>query len=137
MPLLLLLLLLLLAPAVPLKAPVGTAAPSLPRQFSADVAVTSHLTEPQQAYPPSVRLLRVRYDWERRLARAEVLQGRDQGKVFVRRYDAVRWLEELEYWSSTALTCGLMWRAAARVRGQARQVPAVRARVPGRGHARA
>lgn len=80
----------LLVPADEAQArPTGTVAPALPTQFRADVVVTSHLTEPAQAYPPSVRELAVQYDFEQRVARAEVRRGHDQGKVFVRRYDMV------------------------------------------------
>lgn len=70
--------------------PAGTVAPALPTQFRADVVMTSHLTEPAQAYPPSVREMAIQYDFEQRIARAEVRKGHDQGKVFVRRYDTVR-----------------------------------------------
>lgn len=72
------------------QAAMGKVPPMLPRQFQAEVVVTSHLTEPDQVYPPSVRRLLVQYDYDQQIAKAEVLQGHDQNKVFVRRYDTVR-----------------------------------------------
>jgi hypothetical protein len=84
--------------------PTGTVAPVLPTQFRADVVMTSHLTEPAQSYPPSVRELAVQYDFEQRVARAEVRRGHDQGKVFVRRYDTVPRVNKASGCAPTRLT---------------------------------
>ncbi|GLE05489.1 hypothetical protein PINS_up014512 [Pythium insidiosum] len=69
---------------------VGREPPVLPRQFQAELAIVSHLTDPRQSYPPSRREMRVLYDYDNKLARADVLEGHDAGKSFVRRYDIVR-----------------------------------------------
>lgn len=74
------------------SATVGTGRlpPVLPTQFSADVSIVSHLTDPRQSYPPSVRTMRIQYDYEQQVARAEMLRGHDANKTFVRRYDQKR-----------------------------------------------
>ncbi|OWZ12378.1 hypothetical protein PHMEG_00014472 [Phytophthora megakarya] len=61
--------------------------PQLPRHFEAEVQVLSHLTDPRQEYPPSMGRMKVQYDFDQQLARAEVLAGYNAGKTFVRRYD--------------------------------------------------
>ncbi|KAL4176891.1 hypothetical protein KRP22_001828 [Phytophthora ramorum] len=61
--------------------------PQLPRQFQAEVQVLSHLTDPRQEYPPSMGRMRVQYDFDQQLARAEMVEGYNAGKTFVRRYD--------------------------------------------------
>ncbi|KAJ0410740.1 hypothetical protein ATCC90586_006843 [Pythium insidiosum] len=68
-------------------ASVDRTPPALPRQFQAELAIVSHLTDPRQSYPPSRREMRVLYDYDNKLARADVLEGHDAGKSFVRRYD--------------------------------------------------
>lgn len=64
--------------------------PTLPTQFSADVAVVSHLTDPRQSYPPSARHMRIQYDFAQRVAKAEMLRGYEANKTYVRRYDTKR-----------------------------------------------
>lgn len=64
--------------------------PQLPRQFRAEVQVLSHLTDPRQEYPPSMGRMKVQYDFDQQLAQAEMLQGYNAGKTFVRRYDQVQ-----------------------------------------------
>jgi hypothetical protein len=49
----------------------------------------SHLTDPRQDYPPSLGRMKVQYDFDQQVARAEMLQGYNAGKTFVRRYDQV------------------------------------------------
>ncbi|KAK1934674.1 hypothetical protein P3T76_011283 [Phytophthora citrophthora] len=61
--------------------------PVLPRQFQAEVQVLSHLTDPRQDYPPSRGRMKIQYDFDQQLARAEMLEGYNAGKTFVRRYD--------------------------------------------------
>jgi hypothetical protein len=64
-------------------------APVLPTQFAADLHVISHLTDPSQEYPPSMRKLKIQYDFDQKMAKAVVLKGYDAGKTYVRRYDEV------------------------------------------------
>lgn len=64
--------------------------PVLPTQFSADVSTVSHLTDPRQTYPPSVRLMKIQYDFEQQVAKAEMLRGYETNKTYVRRYDQKR-----------------------------------------------
>ncbi|TYZ61033.1 hypothetical protein PybrP1_012122 [[Pythium] brassicae (nom. inval.)] len=64
--------------------------PALPTQFSADVSIVSHLTDPRQRYPPSSRLMRIQYDWEQQVAKAEMRRGFEANKTYVRRYDQRR-----------------------------------------------
>ncbi|TMW65948.1 hypothetical protein Poli38472_003713 [Pythium oligandrum] len=61
--------------------------PSLPRQFQADLLIVSHLTNPQQHYPHSRREIRIQYDYDQGIARADMLKGYEVGKTYVRRYD--------------------------------------------------
>ncbi|KAE9016708.1 hypothetical protein PF002_g9357 [Phytophthora fragariae] len=82
LPLLLLLLVLLVKVVYSARSP-----PQLPRQFQAEVQVLSHLTDPRQDYPPSVGRMKVQYDFDQQLALAEMLEGYNAGKTFVRRYD--------------------------------------------------
>ncbi|KAJ0405443.1 hypothetical protein P43SY_005062 [Pythium insidiosum] len=65
-------------------ASVDRTPPALPRQFQAELAIVSHLTDPRQSYPPSRREMRVLYDYDNKLARADVLEGHDAGKSFMR-----------------------------------------------------
>ncbi|ETK86951.1 hypothetical protein F441_08618 [Phytophthora nicotianae CJ01A1] len=76
------LLLLLLDSAFSARSP-----PQLPHQFQAEVHVLSHLTDPRQEYPPSMGRMKVQYDFDQQLARAEMLEGYNAGKTFLRRYD--------------------------------------------------
>ncbi|KAF1334034.1 hypothetical protein FI667_g1925, partial [Globisporangium splendens] len=68
----------------------GDVPPMLPTQFRADVTIMSHLTDPRQRYPPSVRRMRVQYDLQQQLAKAEMLEGYETNKTYVRRYDQKR-----------------------------------------------
>lgn len=61
--------------------------PALPRQFGADLTVVSHLTDPRQNYPPSVREMSIQYDFDQKIARADVTKGYESGKTYIRRYD--------------------------------------------------
>ncbi|ETL93517.1 hypothetical protein L917_08302 [Phytophthora nicotianae] len=76
------LLLLLLDSAFSARSP-----PQLPHQFQAEVHVLSHLTDPRQEYPLSMGRMKVQYDFDQQLARAEMLEGYNAGKTFLRRYD--------------------------------------------------
>lgn len=61
--------------------------PSFPRRFTATVEVTAHLVDRSKDYPPWLRIIHVVYDFEAKKARAEVAEGYDEGKTFLRRYD--------------------------------------------------
>ncbi|KAL7684996.1 hypothetical protein Plhal304r1_c033g0105671 [Plasmopara halstedii] len=65
-------------------------APQLPHQFQAEVHVLSHLTNPRQEYPTSIKKMKIQFDLIHQVARAEILEGDDTGKTFVRRYDEKR-----------------------------------------------
>jgi hypothetical protein len=62
-------------------------APTLPHQFSAKVEIIAHLVDRAKPYPPWLRVVDVKYDFEAGKASAEVLQGFEEGKTFLRRYD--------------------------------------------------
>jgi hypothetical protein len=61
--------------------------PTFPTQFSARVEITAHLVDRSKPYPPWLKVINVKYDYDRQMAHAEVLQGFDEGKTFIRRYD--------------------------------------------------
>lgn len=61
--------------------------PVFPSQFSARVEVTAHLVDRSKAYPPWLKVVNVKYDYDNQMAQAQVMQGFDQGKTFLRRYD--------------------------------------------------
>ena len=56
-------------------------------QFTATVEVTAHLVDRSKPYPPWLRVIKVAYDYENRMARAVVEKGYEEGKTFIRRYD--------------------------------------------------
>lgn len=64
--------------------------PWLPLQFSAEVEITSHLVDPAQEYPARTRRLWVHYDYTNQLARADIVEGYEEGKTYIRRYDQKR-----------------------------------------------
>lgn len=64
--------------------------PELPAQFEANLHVVSHLTDPTQSYPPAIRIMHIRYDYENRRASAEMLAGSETRKLYIRRYDMVQ-----------------------------------------------
>ena len=61
--------------------------PTFPAQFSATVVTIAHMVNSSNAYPPSLRKIRVHYDSVKGRAKAEILEGYDVGKTFIRRYD--------------------------------------------------
>ncbi|ETV68144.1 hypothetical protein, variant [Aphanomyces astaci] len=63
------------------------APPQFPLQFEADLEITAHLLDATVAYPPSLRKMKIRYDYTQGLARADILAGYDKGKSYIRRYD--------------------------------------------------
>jgi hypothetical protein len=62
----------------------------LASQFSADVEVISELVNRSQVYPPWLTRMSISYDYAQGLARAQIHEGHNAGKVYVRRYDEVR-----------------------------------------------
>lgn len=58
-----------------------------PLQFVANVAITSHLLDPQAEYPPSTRFMTVYYDYINRKARIDIESGYEAAKYYIRRYD--------------------------------------------------
>ena len=63
-----------------------------PQQFSANIAITSHLIEDDSKYPPKQRRMTVYYDYVNKRARADIEAGYEAAKAYIRRYD-----EENEY----------------------------------------
>ena len=64
--------------------------PSLPRSFSADLEVTAHLVDRTKDYPPWLRKITLNYDFDKKLARAEITHGYEAGRTYIRRYDQKR-----------------------------------------------
>ena len=62
----------------------------LPTQFSATVTTTAHLVDTSKDYPPARKVMRVLYDKEKLVAAATIVEGHDEGKTFLRRYDEKR-----------------------------------------------
>lgn len=58
-----------------------------PLQLSADIAITAHLIPEEQAYPPRVRYMHIDYDYINKLARADIMEGYEAEKTYIRRYD--------------------------------------------------
>jgi hypothetical protein len=65
------------------------APPSLPLQFSTDLEITAHLVDRTKDYPPWLRRITINYDYTQKQARAEILEGYEAGRTYVRRYDTV------------------------------------------------
>lgn len=75
-----------------------------PLQLSAQLTITSHLLQSnqssdtsseeryQESYPPSVRHIKVYYDYINKLARADIEAGYEAAKTYIRRYD-----QKIEY----------------------------------------
>ncbi|EQC40035.1 hypothetical protein SDRG_02692 [Saprolegnia diclina VS20] len=63
------------------------APPGMPLHFDANIEITSHLVDRSKDYPPWLRRLKVRYDFDKKVARADILAGYDKGKTYIRRYD--------------------------------------------------
>lgn len=61
--------------------------PSFPLQFSAIITITAHLIEPESQYPPRIRSMLVYYDYIEKRARADISEGYEAAKTYIRRYD--------------------------------------------------
>eukprot|EP00742_Colponemidia_sp_Colp-10_P008418 GILJ01009118.1.p1 GENE.GILJ01009118.1~~GILJ01009118.1.p1 ORF type:complete len:229 (-),score=18.45 GILJ01009118.1:145-831(-) len=59
----------------------------LPTQFTATIAIISHLLPPETTYPPPRTDMIVHYDWMNKRVRADILAGRDANRTYIRRYD--------------------------------------------------
>ena len=64
--------------------------PALPKAFSADLEITAHLVDRSKDYPPWLRKLKLNYDFDQKLARAEITHGYEAGRTYIRRYDQKR-----------------------------------------------
>jgi len=80
---------LLLPYVAPSSTTTSTPPPPLPLQFSADLEIVSHLIDRNQDYPPWKTKMIISYDHVQGWARVEVKEGRNEGKLFIRRYDEV------------------------------------------------
>lgn len=58
-----------------------------PLQFSANLTITAHQIAEESEYPPRVRRMTIYYDYENLRARAELEEGYEAAKVYIRRYD--------------------------------------------------
>lgn len=65
----------------------GNKYPVFPLQLSADIEITAHLIAPDSEYPPHVRRMSIHYDYMNKLARADVEEGYEAAKTYIRRYD--------------------------------------------------
>jgi len=65
----------------------GTPTASFPLQISATIEITAHLIEPSLEYPPRTRRMVVHYDYIRKMARADIEEGYEAAKTYIRRYD--------------------------------------------------
>jgi len=63
------------------------ALPRLPQQFAAKVTTIAHLVDRSKEYPPWRKVMHVRFDAVNKLASAQIEEGHDAGKLFIRRYD--------------------------------------------------
>ena len=64
--------------------------PKIPNQFRTKVYILSHNANKTQEYPPWRTVMDVFYDYTNGRARADVLEGFDVGRRFLRRYDQKR-----------------------------------------------
>lgn len=61
--------------------------PVFPLQLSADVEITAHLVAHDSEYPPRVRRMSIHYDYLNKVARADIEEGYEAAKTYIRRYD--------------------------------------------------
>ena len=61
--------------------------PSFPLQFSAKITITAHLIAADSEYPPRKRTIKVFYDYLNKQARADIEEGYEAAKFYIRRYD--------------------------------------------------
>lgn len=58
-----------------------------PLQFTAQLQLTAHLIDPESAYPPRVRKMSIYYDYLNKKARADIEEGYEAAKTYIRHYD--------------------------------------------------
>ena len=58
-----------------------------PLQFSANLTITSNQLSPELEYPPRTRRLQLHYDYPAQRARADIAEGYEAAKMYIRRYD--------------------------------------------------
>ena len=61
--------------------------PIFPLQLSAKIEITAHLIDPDNEYPPRIRKLKIYYDYINKVARADIEEGYEAEKTYIRRYD--------------------------------------------------
>ena len=61
--------------------------PIFPLQFTAQLQLTAHLIEPENEYPPRVRTMSIYYDYLNKKARADIDEGYEAAKIYIRHYD--------------------------------------------------
>jgi len=69
--------------AVALATPIAR----FPLRISADIQITAHQIPKGQAYPPRLRNLKIYYDYIGKRARAQISEGYEAAKIYIRRYD--------------------------------------------------
>lgn len=65
----------------------GSIYPVFPLQLSADIEITAHLIDADSEYPPRIRRMSIHYDYLNKLARADIEEGYEAAKTYIRRYD--------------------------------------------------
>ena len=60
---------------------------TFPLQISADVDITAHLIAEASDYPPRNRKMKIYYDYVNKIARADIEEGYEASKSYIRRYD--------------------------------------------------
>ena len=58
-----------------------------PLQFTADLLITSHMISESSVFPPRTRTMKVYYDYITKRARADIAEGFEASKTYIRRYD--------------------------------------------------
>ena len=60
---------------------------SFPLKVTADIRITAHQVDESSDYPPRIRNMKVYYDYLGKKCRAEIDEGYEAAKVYIRRYD--------------------------------------------------
>ena len=58
-----------------------------PLQLVAEITITAHQIPADSEFPPRTRSLRIAYDYVNKKCRADIAEGYEAAKVYVRRYD--------------------------------------------------
>ena len=62
--------------------------PSFPLQFTGFLEVTANLISKDQEYPPRTRRMKIYYDYINKLARADIEEGYEAEKSYIRQYSS-------------------------------------------------